>query len=530
MESLSEARLSVARVLIVLFGAIALLATAPAHAKTFRWAYQSDVLTMDPHNSSETFSLGFLGNVYEGLVQRDKDLSILPALATEWSVVQPDVWRFKLRQGVKFHDGSDFTADDVIFSLERSRSAGSDVKPFVAGIKEIKKIDSHTIDIVTNGPQPVLLNSIALWYIVPKKWFEAHNAVEVARPIGSTPSQNHATFHANGTGPYKVKVREPDVRTVLAANLEWWAKRTGNVTEGTFTPISSGPTRVAALLAGELQMMYPVPLQDVARINATSGLRVLQNAELRTVFLGMDQGRDELLYSNVRGKNPFKDKRVRLAFYKAIDAGAIQQKIMRGASRPAALLIAPGISGYDAKLDIRFAYDPDEAKKLLAEAGYPNGFEVQFDCPNDRYVNDEAICQAIAVMLARIGITAKVNAQTKSSHFKRVTGKDTSFYLIAWTPGSLDMLETFAYHVSSKGDWNVVGYKNPQVDTLLKKIAVEMNPASRQELISEAMKMVRDDVAYLPIHQQALAWGTRTDIDLVQYPDDTFGLRWVTVK
>jgi peptide/nickel transport system substrate-binding protein len=521
------------RLRTTLFALLAALLLLPgpgftADGKVFRWSFQGDVLTLDPYHNNETMTLGFLNNIYEGLVRRGRNMELEPALATEWTTRGPDVWRFKLRAGVKFQDGSPFTADDVLFSFERARSEASDIKPFVAGIKEIRRVDDLTVDVITDGPRPILLNSIARWYILPKAWFEKHNTVKVHK-LG-TAETNHATLNASGTGPFMIKSRQPDVQTVLVPNPGWWDRAEHTVSEAIFRPIKSDATRVAGLLSGELDMMYPVPLQDVSRIDRSGGVRVIQNPEVRTIFLGMDLQRDELLYSSVKGKNPFKDRRVRQAMYQAIDIKAIHEKVMFGASRPTGLLIGPGITGFDPALDQRLPHDVAGARRLLAEAGYPNGFEVTFDCPNDRYVNDESICQAVTAMLARVGVKARLNAQTKAKHFQKITAKDTSFFLLGWTPASLDMHETFSYIVSTGSQWNCGGYSNPRVDGLLKEIATEVDARKRQALIAEAMRLHREDIGHLPLHQQALAWGVKSNVDLAQLADNTFGLRWVRIK
>jgi peptide/nickel transport system substrate-binding protein len=526
---------------VVAFALLAMLA-APVAAKNFRWAFQSDAVTMDPYNINETMTLGFLGNLYEGLIRRNENFEVEPALATEWSTPEPTKWVFQLRQGVKFHNGNAFTADDVIFSYQRASQKSSDVAPFVAGIKAVNKIDDYTVEVMTDGPRPILLNEIGLWYILDKEWAEANNATQVGALAKG--EENFATVNANGTGPFMLKLREPDVQTVLVRNPNYWGDISSNITEANFTPIKSAATRVASFLSGELDMMYPVPLQDVARINNKDGLQVIQNPEVRTIFLGMDQANDELKYSDVKGKNPFKDLRVRRAFYQAIDIEAIHRKVMRGASKPTGLMIGKGINGFDESLNGRYPYDPNAAKKLLADAGYPNGFGITFDCPNDRYVNDEAICQAITAMLAKVGIKANLNAQTKAKHFEKLKAMDSSFFLLGWTPGSLDMHNTFFYNAACPSDlvapgktagsgqasWNTGRYCSHKLDALLEQIAVEVDPAKRLNLMGEAMKLHKEEIGHLPLHQQALAWGVKDAVNLVQNPDNTFTLRFVVLK
>jgi peptide/nickel transport system substrate-binding protein len=325
------------------------------------------------------------------------------------------------------------------------------------------------------------------------------------------------------------------VRTTLQRNPGYWGKIEGNVQEVVFTPIGNASTRVAALLSGEIDMMEPVPVQDVARIQASPNLKVMQGPELRTIFLGMDQSRNELLSSSVKGKNPFKDKRVRQAFYQAIDINAIQKAVMRGASAPTGLMIAPGITGFVPEMNKRLPYDPEASKKLLADAGYPNGFEVGMNCPNDRYVNDEEICKAATAMLAKIGIKVNLTAETKGTYFPKILSRNTSFYLLGWTPSSYDAHNPlFALMATpgagGQGQFNLGSYSNAKLDELTKAIATETDLKKRNTMIAEAMKVHQDDVGHIPLHQQALAWAMKKNVDVVQLADNFMPLKWVNVK
>jgi peptide/nickel transport system substrate-binding protein len=503
-----------------------------AQAKTFRYADQGDVLSMDPYMFNEAVLLSVDGNMYEPLVNLSKKLELEPGLATEWKQTSPTVWRFKLRNA-KFHDGTPFTADDVIFSFKRARSDGSDVKTKVAQFKEIRKVDDHSVDIVTEQPFPILPRAITTWYMMSKAWCEKNNA---AQPVDVRKgTENYASNHANGTGPFMLKAREPGVRTVLVPNPNWWGKAEHNVTEAVFTPIANAATRVAALISGEIDMMQPVPLQDIPRIESNPGLKVLHGMEARTIFLGMDQKRDELLMSNVKGKNPFKDKRVRQAFYQAIDIEAIKTRIMRGTSTPTALMVAPVVNGFAPELNKRLPYDPEGAKKLLADAGYAGGFEVGMNCPNDRYVNDAEICQAVAGMLARIGVKVNLVAETKAIFFPKALRRDVSFYMLGWTPDSLDSHNAlFALMASpaegGQGQFNLGTYSNPRLDELTNRIAAENNPQKRQALIAEAFKLHADDIGHLPLHQQPLVWGMKKNVDVVLLANNFNHLKWVVIK
>ncbi|MCB2100139.1 MAG: ABC transporter substrate-binding protein, partial [Rhodobacterales bacterium] len=454
-----------------------------------------------------------------------------------WEIPEPTRWRFHLRKGVKFHNGNAFTADDVVFSATRVRADGSDLKVRLADDIQVVKVDDYTVDFITPKPNPILNSEWDTWYIMDKEWAEEHNAVQ---PSSVTEGKdNYAAFNENGTGAFRIKERQTDVKTVMVPNETWWdaANVVHNLTEAVFTPIGSDATRVAALLSGEVDLMYPVPVQDMKRIDANPGTSVLTGPELRTIFLGMDQFRDELLHSNIKGKNPLKDKRVRQAMFQAIDIEAIKKKVMRGLSNPSALMVGPGINGFTADIK-RLPYDPDKSKALLKDAGYGDGFEVGMDCPNNRYVNDEAICQAVVAMLAKVGVKVNLLAQPKAQYFKKVLrpSLDTSFYLLGWTPGSFDSHNPLVHllgcytETSGKGKFNLGGYCNPNVDALTDKIAVETDQAKRNAMITEAFKMTVDDVAYIPLHQQGLAWGKKDTVSVEQRADNQFMIYRTIVK
>ena len=512
--------------------AAALGATA-AGAVTFKFADQGDALSMDPHMLNESLQLSIMGNVYEPLAGHGKQLELVPVLAVSWKQTAPTVWRFNLRQNVKFHDGTPFTADDVIFSFERAKAEGSDMKTYVGPFKEVKKIDDHTVDIITNEPFPILPDTIGFWYMMSKSWCEKNNATSPADVRKG--KENPATLRANGTGPFMLKSREPGVRTVFVVNPNYWTKIESNITEVVFTPIGNAATRVAALASGEIDMMEPVPLQDIDKLKENPLLKVLTGPELRTIFLGMDQKRDELLYSNIKGKNPFKDKRVRQAFYQAIDENAIAKTVMRGAATPTNLMVAPGIRGFAADENKRAPYDVAAAKKLLAEAGYPNGFEVGMNCPNDRYVNDAQICQAVAAMLAKIDVKVNLVAETKATYFPKILSRDTSFYLLGWTPASYDSHNPIFALLMTPGDkgqgqFNLGSYSNKRVDELGPQIASELDAKKRDAMIHEVFKVHSDEFGHIPLHQQALAWGMKKNVELVQLADNINFLKWIVIK
>ncbi len=506
----------------------------PGHAANFKWANNGDIRAMDPYTLNETVQNSLLANIYEPLVRHNKKLEVEPALAIKWEQKSPTLWTFHLRPNVKWEDGSALTANDVVFSFKRIASKTSQLSDVVGSIQDVRRVDDLTVEIETKGPDPILLSELVGMVIMNQAWCEKNNAVDPAI-VGT--SDNFALRNAMGTGPYHLTLREPDRRTVMARNPGWWDKMEGNVDNFDFTVISSDPTRVAALLSGEMDLIYTVPTQDMNRISKTAGLKLIQGPELRTIYLGMDQSRDQLLFSDVKGRNPLKDKRVREAFALAIDENAIARVVMRGQAKPTWELWGDGITGFNPALNVRPKTDPAKAKALLAEAGYPNGFGITLDCPNDRYVNDEAICTAISSMMAKVGVKVTVYARTKVKFFTDVgyPNYNTSFYLLGWTPATYDahnalkqLMETRA--PGGHGLGNDGGYSNAHVDDLIAKIGVELDSKKRLAMIDDAMKTIQNDVGTIPLHQQTIVWAAKNNIDVVQPADNTFVTRWVTVK
>ena len=518
---------------LVAIAALTLAAAQPVEAKTFKWSYKGDVNSMDPYALRESFTQSFLLNIYEGLVRYNETLDFEPTLATKWEIKDSTTWRFYLRKGVKFHNGNAFNADDVIFSYKRASHPNTPFRGNLHAIKDVVKIDDFTVDIKLNSPYPTLLNDIVAWYIMDKEWAEETGA---ATPVDPGKGQDgHASANANGTGPFMLKFRQPDTKTVLVNNPNWWDTPKHNLTEVIFTPISSDATRVAALLSGELDMMRPVPLQDIERVKRAPGLRVMQQPAMRVVFLAMDMESAELKESNVRGKNPLKDIRVRKALYQAINIEAIKSRVMLGRSRPTGLLLAPETKGYDAAVDKRLPFDPKAAKKLMVEAGYGDGFEIGLDCPNDRYVNDERICQSIVPMWARIGVTTKLLAQTKGRHFQKMLKPGNSaIFMFGWASlPVMDVMSLLTSVIATRGEklgaWNPGGYSNKRVDELINLIGQEYDQKKRKAYISEALTIHRDAVAHIPIHQQTLAWGVRDGVKVIQTGDEYLRLWYATV-
>ncbi|MEQ8508935.1 MAG: ABC transporter substrate-binding protein [Rhodospirillaceae bacterium] len=507
----------------IIFAFILLFAAQPAVAENVvRWAAQGDAITLDPHAQNEGMTLATAQQIYEPLVNRAETMALTPALALSWRLMEDrTVWEFKLRQGVMFHEGQSFTADDVVFTFERALKPTSDMKDIIGTVREAVAIDPYTVQIKTDGPNPILPQQITDIFIMSRSWAEDN---EVTEPQDTASGQEtYAVRHANGTGPFVLELREPDVRTVLVRNPNWWGLselNPHNIDRIIFTPISNAATRVAALLSGELDFVLDTPVQDLARMRRTPGLSVQSTAEVRAIFMGLDTGRAELRSSNVKGKNPFADIRVRQAMNMAIDRQAIVQRIMRGMAEPAGMLLSPGIGGYTAEIDALPPLDPDRARALLAEAGYADGFSVTLDCTNDRYMNDEAICQAVVGMLARIGVRVRLDAKSKTLHFPKIQNNETDFYLLGWGSGTMDSHYHLDFLAMPDRVWNRTGLNDPELFAMIDAIATETDLPKRDAMINEAWLRVKAAEVYIPLHHQGLAWAMKNRLSLPIQPDN----------
>ncbi|CAM3628385.1 ABC transporter substrate-binding protein [Paracidovorax anthurii] len=512
----------------------ALLATGGAGAATMRWAGANDILTVDPHAQNHQTTHAFLQQVYESLVRYDKNYQIEPALATKWTQVSPTQMRFELRKGVKFHDGAPFTADDVVFSLTRAMTPPSNMMSSVQSVKEVKKVDDFTVDLILKGPSPVLLRELTEARIMNKAWAEKNNSTKAQDYAAK--EENYASRNANGTGPFTMVGWQPDVKVTLKKNPNWWDKPAGNIDEVVFTPIKSAATRSAAIISGQVDFVSDPPPQDQARIKANPDLKLIEGAENRTIYLGLDQFRDELPNAGVPGKNPLKDKRVRQALYQAIDIAGLKSRTMRDLSVPAGVMVAPMVHGWSKELDARASgYDVEAAKKLLADAGYPQGFSLTLECPNDRYVNDEAICQAVTAMWTRIGVKTRLQTYPMATYLPRVMNTEVSAYLFGWGVATFDALYTLDSLMHSKdgkgpGVYNAGRISDKELDAKIDQIKTEMDTAKRDALIRDALQTVKDQYYYLPLHHQIRPWAMRKGMDTVYRADDRPMPTWTTIK
>ncbi len=507
-----------------------LAAALPAGAAELRFASTTDPNTLDPNagNSAPVFSL--LGNVYEGLVRRGRDMAIEPALATSWEPIgDGEGWRFTLREGVTFHGGEAFTSEDVVFSYERASSEESDTSSWFAPVSRVEAPDDFTVEIYTTAPNPIFVDSIANWMMMDSGWAAANDA---ERP--NIEQGNFATLNANGTGPYRVTERQPGLRTVLEAYDGWWGDDRGNVETAVFTPVQNSATAVAALLSGELDLIEPVPVQDAGRVDQADGVSVIRGIEARVIMLGFPHDRDTL-YGGEGDGNPFQDARVRQAVAHAVNVPAILQTVMRGSAEPVAQLVSPAMRGYTEGLT-GYDYNPDRARELLAEAGYADGFPFSFRCPNDRYLNDEAVCTAINSMLAQVGLDPRFETMPVANYWPTLRADEHDVYLLGWSPGTFDAEHPIRFLLSTPneekrlGSWNFGGYSNARIDELLPAIQSEIDDTARQAMLDEVANILVDDAAYVPLYVQPLVWGVKDGVDLVQRPDNFLQLRWISVN
>jgi peptide/nickel transport system substrate-binding protein len=519
--------------LVALCAALSMGAVA-AQAKTFKWTSASDIPTWDIHSQNNALANGVHASVYESLVYyNSRTFKAEPVLATAWKQVSPTQLRLTLRTGVKFHDGSSFSADDAVFSIERAMAKTSNFAVYTQGIDRVVKVDANTIDIFTKDPNPVLLNQLTELRMMNKAWAEKNNSTS-PKDI-RTKDENFAHRNANGTGPFVLKDWQPDQKMVLARNTAWWGKMEGNVTEVVYTPVKAVATRMAALLSGEVDFVLDPSPQDLPRVRSESGLKVIDGIENRTIFFGMDQHRDELPGSNIKGKNPLKDQRVRQALYQAIDIDTIARVTLRGLGQPTGALVAPQVNGWTKDVHKRYPFSVEAAQKLLADAGYKDGFEVDFACPNNRYINDEQICQAVTSMWARVGVKAKLRTLPLVTYFPMIQRYEASIYMLGWgvpTFDALYSLQSLTRSVGAGGDgnYNVGRYSNPQMDALVERTKKETNVKLRTELLTKALAMQNADVAHIPLHNQIIPWAMKKNIDVVHRADNRLDWRLIKVN
>lgn len=502
-----------------------------ASAETLRWARVGDALTMDPHAANEGPTSALIRNVYETLVEREIDGSLSPLLAKEWYIhpEDPTVWVFKLQEGVKFHDGADFTAEDVVASVTRVTAETSDFKGLHTNVAGAEAIDDYTVHIKMKGPAPLYIQNLTGFFIIDKGWIEANDVV--APQDFKAGEEKYSVRNTNGTGPFILESRDPEVRTVLKQNPNYWGEKP-TVTQIVYTPIKEAATRVAALLSGEVDFVQDVPVQDIDRLSNTPGVKIEIGPENRTIYFAYDMTSDSL--HSIPGDNPFKKPQVREALDYILDRDAIKTVVMRGQSAPSGMNAPPFVNGWTKEYDAYVKPDLDKAKALLAEAGYPSGFTVDLHCPNDRYLNDEAICQAYVGMLGRAGIKANLISQSRTIHFPAVQNGTVDFYLVGWGVPTFDSQYIFDFLVHSQtgsfGGWNGSKYNVPEIDAAIESLASETDLDKRNATIAEIWKRVQEDRVFLMVHNQVLAYATKAGLEIPVYPDNSPRIAKISMK
>lgn len=460
----------------------------------------SDLISLDPYYKLESPSFSIQRNIFEPLTDTDAANKMVPVLAESWRLVDPTHWEFKLRRGVKFHEGQPFTAADAVFSLRRALEWPlSRVKSEIPTIKTVEAADDTTLKIETDIPDAILPLRLQAILILNKAGCEA-----AIKEHG----EEWLATHANGTGPYRVARWRKDEVCQLETVAGYWGAAPA-VARLEFIPTSNDATRMAALHNGEVDLMVNVPPRYVPDAGRIKGLHIIKKPGLRLIYLGLDCGRDKSPGLPASPPNPLKDPRVRQAMAAAIDNRLIAAKVMGGNATPAAQLMAEGVTGYDPALTLA-PPDLEKAKRLLAEAGYPQGFAVRLDGPNDRYVNDSAILQAVAAQLARVGIQVTVNATPKAVFFTSEETAGCSFFLMGWSNTNGDGAATFEHLLHTMVQGTNYGqsnkstqYSNPELDRLAESAAKEFDPAKRAVLLQEANRLATRDRVHIPLHFQA---------------------------
>ncbi len=500
----------------------------PAVAQTFRLATTTDASTLDPHANNALHNYLIAQQVYEPLIGRDDALRLTPALALSWEQAGPTRWRFRLRPDARFNEGEPFAAADAAFSITRAMAPTSNFTIYVDTVAQAVIVDAQTLEIVTRVPDAALPEKLTRVLMMSRAWAEASGS---AQPQNFRNREDTvASRRTNGTGPYAIADRTPDQRTVMRRRPGWWggAPAAGAVAEYHHIVIASDATRVAALLSGEVDMLHTVPGQAVERLRATPNVQVLTGLENRTVMLGFDHERETLADGR---PNPLRDLRVRQAIELAIDAEAIASRSMRGQAEVTGAMWTRYVNGWTEAMERRPALDRAAARRLLAEAGYPDGFATSLDCAIASY---DPACHAIVPMLAQIGIRVSLQVVPAAQYSLRLQRRETAMHMLAWGVPTFDALYTLRAIMASRGlggsgSWNVGGFADPRVDTLIRAIETEPDPARRNALIAEAHAAHRAALGHVPLFHHTLNWAVRRGVRVALRADNLVAVNAVAL-
>lgn len=497
----------------------ALMAATPATGENVvRFTgFAGGVVTFDPHSMFHKPNYVATSQVYEYLVGTDAYLDLAPQLAVAWKPLSPTRWEFRLREGVRFHDGTPFTAEDVTFSIERAKAATSAYKDHLQAITAVTTIDTHTVHVDFAAPEQypsILLLDVP---IVSKAWARKHG-VEAPADLQAQ-EDTYAVRHANGTGPFVLEEFEPLGSYSMVRNSDWWGYEhyPHNIDRIEQIAISDPDAQVAALLDGTIDLLIDPLYSAHGLIRDTPGLKLVSTRRLLSIYLGLNQARAELSSSDIKSDNPFRDRRVRRAMYQALDIEVILRDLMGEALIPAGMVIAPGVNGYASELDQRPVFDPEGSRALLVDAGYPDGFSVTLDCPSEWGDDELATCRGVADQLGAIGIDVDVEFHATAPYYERLGRGGSDFFLDATPtgPDSLGVLQRLLY---SGGPSNYAGYSNPHVDELIDKIRGVMVTYARDALLEKAWRTVTNDLVYLPVRHSVAIFAMREELELPPDP------------
>ena len=518
--------------ILAALAALSLPLAAHAQEKVLRWGNNGEISTMDPHGAFSTANASLLFNIYEPLIRHDRNLKLEPALATAWQIVAPDLWRFTIRQGVKFHDRTPLMGRDVVASLKRAAAPNSPYLSATSMIKDVILVDDFTVDVKLHGPYPVLLNDLSGVGILSEKWMTENNTLEAADPAKGKTS--YTTLKTNGTGPFMLVSRQPDVATIMTRFPDWWDKPTHNIDRVEYRPIPNDATRVAALMSGQIDLITPTPVPSIERLKQDPNLTIIEAQDLRVAFIGFNVAPDHI--PDGATANPLAKLQVREALASSIDVDLIAKQIMRGLTKPIHTLVAPEIQGYDAALATpRTRFDPERAKKLLAEAGYPMGFQIGMDCPNDRFVNSDKVCEAIVSMWAKIGVKVGLSVMRYPIYMQKFLNNKSDIFIMGWanTPqlDAYTMLNNVLHTRAGRaGTWNAGLWSNAAFDALAEKAGVEMDMALRQKIITQAFEIERKDFATMPLYREPMVLAMTKNVDIPASPDGKVRAWWARMK
>ena len=507
---------------------------AQASAQTLRWSTARDIQSLDPHAQNESLTDSLNAHIYEKLTARDQQLKIIPGLATSWNQPEPLRWVFKLRRGVSFHNGAAFTAEDVVFSVQRAQHPNSAVAQYARALGQATLIESYTVEFRLNTFNPVFLDHVDSIFIMNRAWAYGNG---VLTPLSlKAKEESFASRKTMGTGPFALAERTVDIRTVLQRFGRYWQPITSNVQQLSHVPISSASTRISALLTGAVDIVTDPPAHDLDRLSQQPNVTVLRSVENRVVFLGMDQF-NATLAGLKEQPNPFKQLAVRQALAHAIDTESLRQEIFRSSVLPAWCLVPvpEGCVGESSQL-VRPAFKLSRARELMQSAGYSSGFDVTLDCPSNRAATDIPMCMAIAAMLAKINIRVSVNPMLLTQYFAKLGRFESQFYMLSWGGAETDAQPTLdsLMHSNSvneaRGAYNYGRFSNAALDQLIVDTATEQNNQKRDLLLSNALTLHAYQIHHLVLHRQMFSWAMRKNVSVAPAANNHFRAWFAQVR